>query len=98
MVRKNLGKIMNIEIANEKYWKTLKYYDALLYCSLLVIDGKNDWRIPNSVEFEENIFDITKKYGDVSVWFDGHDKDYVPAYAEWVRETLFYLVLPVRDI
>lgn len=86
-----------IEIANEKYWKNLKYYDALLYCSLLVIDDKNDWRIPNSTEFEETIFDITK-YGDVSVWFYGHDKDYDPAYAEWVRETLSYLVIPVRDI
>ena len=87
-----------IEIADIKYWKTLKYYDALLYCSLLVIDGKNDWRFPNSVEFEETIFDIKKKYGDVPVWFDGHDKDYDPAYTEWVRETLSYLVIPVRDI
>lgn len=37
---------MRIEIASKEYWKELNYYDALLYCSLLVIDGKNDWRMP----------------------------------------------------
>lgn len=34
---------MRIEISSKEYWKELNYYDALLYCSMLVIDGKNEW-------------------------------------------------------
>jgi hypothetical protein len=34
-----------IELSDKKYWKQLKYYDALLYCQVLEIDGKNDWRM-----------------------------------------------------
>jgi hypothetical protein len=36
---------MNIEISDKKYWKRLSYDDGLLYVSLLVIDGKDDWRL-----------------------------------------------------
>jgi hypothetical protein len=35
-----------IEVSDKKYWKKFdNYEDAKLYCSLLVIDGKNNWRM-----------------------------------------------------
>jgi hypothetical protein len=37
---------MNIEVSDREYWKELNYDDAELYCQLLVIDGKTDWRLP----------------------------------------------------
>ena len=41
--------IMTIEISNAKYWKKMEWNDGILYCSLLSIDGKEDWR-PMSVD------------------------------------------------
>ena len=41
--------IMTIEISNAKYWKKMEWNDGLLYCSLLSIDGAEDWR-PMTVE------------------------------------------------
>jgi hypothetical protein len=44
---------MNIEISPKAYQKyNLNFYDAELYCSLLIIDGKNDWRLPTIEELE----------------------------------------------
>ena len=40
---------MTIEISNAKYWKKMEWNDGLLYCSLLSIDGAEDWR-PMTVE------------------------------------------------
>ena len=42
---------MTIEISDIKYWKPLNYDDAILYCSLLEIDGKNDWRLFTNDEY-----------------------------------------------
>jgi len=36
---------MNIEISEEKYWKVLNYTDGILYCSMLEIGNKDDWRM-----------------------------------------------------
>ena len=41
--------IMTIEISNAKYWKKMDWNDGILYCSLLSIDGAEDWR-PMTVE------------------------------------------------
>ena len=35
---------MTIQISNAEYWKKMEWNDGLLYCSLLSIDDKNDWR------------------------------------------------------
>jgi formylglycine-generating enzyme required for sulfatase activity len=44
---------MNIEISPKAYQKyNLNFSDAELYCSLLIIDGKNDWRLPTLEELE----------------------------------------------
>ena len=42
--------IRNIEISPKEYERTLSWDDAILYCQLLVIDGKDNWRLPNTNE------------------------------------------------
>ena len=44
---------MNIEISPRKYESYLNWYDGMLYCSLLVIDGVDDWRMPTIEELNE---------------------------------------------
>ena len=41
---------MKIEIAPKEYERTLNWDDAMMYCQLLVIDNKNDWRLPTKDE------------------------------------------------
>lgn len=42
-----------IEVSSNEYWKSMPYHDALLYCQLLSIDGKNDWRLPTIEELKD---------------------------------------------
>jgi hypothetical protein len=44
---------MNIEISPKEYEKILNWNDANLYCQLLVIDDKCDWRLPTKDELNE---------------------------------------------
>ena len=37
---------MKIEIAPKEYERKQNWDDAMLYCSILTIDNKNDWRLP----------------------------------------------------
>lgn len=46
---------MNIEIAPKEHWKKLTIEDAKLYCFLLNIDNKTDWRLPTEDEFYSKI-------------------------------------------
>jgi hypothetical protein len=41
---------MNIEISPKEYEKQLNWDDAMMYCQLLTIDNKNDWRLPTKNE------------------------------------------------
>jgi formylglycine-generating enzyme required for sulfatase activity len=43
---------MNIEISPKEYERRLNWYDAMMYCQLLVIDGKDDWRLPTKEELD----------------------------------------------
>jgi hypothetical protein len=79
---------MTIEISEEKYWKVMGYDDGMLYCSLLIIDGKEDWRMPFSME---SIWEEWKKLRrmPVRMWY----------YDEGVMyEGNRYWVIPVRDL
>lgn len=46
---------MNIEISPKEYWRELNPADGKLYCSMVVIDDKNDWRPMGLMEKFENI-------------------------------------------
>ena len=46
---------MNIEISPTEYWKYLNPDDGKLYCSMVIINGKNDWRPMGLMEKFENI-------------------------------------------
>ncbi len=71
-----------IEISSEEYWKELNWYDGQLYCSLLNIDGKNDWRMISRDDGDD--------YGQWWPWVAEDDKK------SWEDE--IYLVIPVRDV
>jgi hypothetical protein len=43
---------MNIEISPKEYERQLNWDDAMMYCQLLVIYGKNDWRLPTKEELD----------------------------------------------
>ena len=43
---------MNIEISPKEYENKMNWDDGMLYCSLLVIDNKNDWRLPTLEELD----------------------------------------------
>jgi hypothetical protein len=44
---------MNIEISPKEYERILNWDDAMMYCQLLVIDNKNDWRLPTKAELQD---------------------------------------------
>jgi hypothetical protein len=76
---------MNIEISPKEYWRhMLKHQlsDAELYCQLLVIDGKYDWRLPI----------INEKVIAYSRYFVKDIKFLYPYDGQ------LWLVIPVRDI
>ena len=84
-----------IEISSNEYWKELNYRDALLYCSLLDIDGKNDWRLPNDEEGDVyELYDRMTEYANhmSSVW-TVEDLETYPDLHSYE-----YLCIPVRDI
>lgn len=82
----NLEEFMNIEIAPNEYWKRLNWNDGLLYLSLLIIDGKNNWRYPKSVE-------LSQPQPDTWYIIDGEVLADFPEFLE--RK---HYVIPVRDI
>jgi hypothetical protein len=74
-----------IEIAPEEYWKKLNYYEAIMYCFSLNIDGKIGWRLPNSVEYE-----LTEKTG----W----TVEDLHFFTDTFKLRVQFLTTPVRDI
>jgi hypothetical protein len=86
---------MNIEISSSEYWKKLNYYDGKLYLSLLVIDGKNNWRM---MTFEELNY-IRENYYEDGVLVLANETIYVDEHKKWCYMLdKNYLVVPVRDV
>jgi hypothetical protein len=52
---------MNIEISPKEYEKELNWDDSNLYCQLLDIDGKKDWRMDDQREAMKDIFEAIKE-------------------------------------
>ncbi len=79
---------MNIEVSDREYWKELNYDDAELYCQLLVIGGKTDWRLPlqsEKMEMEIEMGGIIR-----NTWVYMSILRILPKSYMWV--------VPVRDI
>jgi hypothetical protein len=94
---------MNIEVSEEKYWKVLNYTDGILYCSMLEIGGKDDWRmiseedICGSMITEDDLTMIrnrvNKKMRTDGVWFNNDNH----VYNDTVLNARCH-VIPVRDV
>jgi hypothetical protein len=78
---------MTIEIAPKEYWKRLNYYDALLYLSILNIDGKEGWKLPSDNQKQDvwPTFKWTVEDG------EGYKNETILLDKHW-------WVIPVRDI
>ena len=72
-----------IEIAPEEYWIKCTFDQAIIYCTMLEIDGKKDWRLPTKKEFRDN---IKSDHG----WYNS---DFGLYY-----ENTFFNCVPVRDL
>jgi hypothetical protein len=80
----------HIEMSPPDYWREMNYYDGLMYCSILIIDGKNDWRMVRN--WKELGLDMEDD--DIMSWYID-DADY---YNEYLFNNEHYWVIPVRDI
>ena len=56
-----------IELSPKEYERQLNYEDAKLYCDLLSIDNKDDWRIPSLQELKSVLNDLKPSAGE-SYW------------------------------
>lgn len=86
-----------IEVSEEIYWKRMKYHDALLYCSMMVIDAKDNWRMIKDRDEEDRIWCEYIKNGMFPKMYESH----------WIwredvnvrmKENNTCLIVPVRDI
>ena len=98
MVGNNLGEFMNIEVSSKEYWKGLNYYDGILYCQILNIDGTNDWRMIRD-DIEWDIIDVGIKKDifenfHMNCWW----MDDVDAFSNVFLHDTKYLIVPIRDI
>jgi hypothetical protein len=71
---------MNIQICPKEYERMLNWYDGMMYCQLLVIDNKNDWRLPTKDELNE-IYNSENDFGGSDFW---SSTEYDGGYA-WVQ-------------
>jgi hypothetical protein len=84
-----------IDVSDREYWKQMDYYSGLLYCSLLEIGGKNDWRM---MTFEE-LNNIRANYYEDGVLVLANETIYVDEHKKWCYMLdKNYLVVPVRDV
>jgi hypothetical protein len=97
---------LNFEFAPFEYWKKLNWYDGHLYCSLLNIDGKDDWRMLTMEEYRNPKFEnyvrykcwtdhhkIKRMLQTVGIWFQNEEDG---KYFSLVKNSN-QLVIPVRD-
>lgn len=84
---------MNIEVSPKEYWKLLNYYDGLLYCDMVVIDNKTDWRmIFDYVEYKNLLsYSDIPPIGCITVNAINNHTEY------YLREGKF-TIIPVRDV
>ena len=95
---------MNIEISPVEYERKLNWYDGKLYCDLLVIDGKDDWRMPTKEELNDiynsendlnNPHWSSTEFNGKHAWFQNLSFGYQASYTNKIDS---YYVRPVRNI
>jgi hypothetical protein len=94
-----------IEISDKKYEKVLNWHDGMLYCQLLTIDGKDDWRMPTLDELME-IFTSKHNFLDWVYWSSdevnggawGQSFKLYGQRQHQLKSDAKYMVRPVRDI
>jgi hypothetical protein len=64
----------NIEISPKEYEKHLNWDDAMMYCQLLTIDGKDDWRLPTKDELKY-IYNSKKDFTGYYYWTSTEDNE-----------------------
>jgi len=65
---------MNIEISPKEYERLLNWDDAMMYCQLLTIDEKDDWRLPTKNELY-TIYESSNDFVRGNYWsFDEFDE------------------------
>jgi hypothetical protein len=101
-----MDEILNNRIvcANQQYEKKLNWNDAVLYCSLLAIDGYDDWRMPTILEFQSlSHLSIGKYYwssdvrNDDSVCVQFFDENVSIRHQIYQSKSNQYFVRPVRN-
>jgi len=95
---------MNLEISDTQYVKLLNWYDAMMYCELLYIDEKDDWRLPtidelNDMHESELDFDgieywSSTEYDNETFWF----QDLKSGYSHCTYPIVIFHVRPVRTM
>lgn len=95
---------MYIELSPKEYETRLNWNDAKLYCDLLNIDGKMDWRLPTIRELSE-ISDNPTFLDDTCYWSSDHYNDGLACLFYPVKKTeyynnnnLKYHVRPIRTV
>ena len=102
-----MDEILNNRIvcANQQYEKKLNWNDAVLYCSLLAIDGYDDWRMPTIWELQSvSLIECTGKYywssdvrNDDSVCVQFFDDKLSNRHQTYQQKNNEYFVRPVRN-
>lgn len=71
---------MNIEICDKIYERKLNWNDGKLYCDLLIIDGKDDWRLPTLEELTDISYIDNDFYQAIYWSFDSYKSEYIMFY------------------
>ena len=95
---------MNIEISPKEFEKKLNWHDGILYCSILTIDGKDDWRMPTKDELND-IYKNGNDFDRCFYWaFTEFDCDEAWTQSFWsgvqgiINKKENNWVIPVRDV
>lgn len=96
---------MKIEIIDKQYERKLNWYDGKLYCELLTIDGKNDWRLPTIEELVDISYSATD-FNSSCYWSSSVNDRGLPMYREFSKNGFMgynnfsanYYIRPVRTL